>query len=69
MLFGISKPGATTQPSAAKACGDLFPGLIVGKDDDLDARLEQRRDDVALQKIDDSHAVVGGDEDAFGHVG
>ena len=30
-------------------------------------RGEQGRDDVALQEVDDCHAVVGGDEDSFGH--
>jgi hypothetical protein len=30
-------------------------------------RIEQHRDDVALQEVDNCHAVVGGDEDFFGH--
>jgi hypothetical protein len=33
----------------------------------LNARSEQRRDNVALQEIDDGSAVVGGDKDTFGH--
>ena len=37
------------------------------QDDDFDARSEQGRDNVALQEVDDCHAVVGGDEDTFGH--
>ena len=41
---------------------------VVGEEDDLDARVEERRDDVALEEVDDGHAVVGGNEDAFGHV-
>ena len=46
---------------------DFFLGVVVGKDDDLNARSEQSRDDVALQEVDDCHAVVGGDEYTFGH--
>ena len=48
---------------------DLFFGVVIGEDDDLNARTlrEQGRDDVALQEIDDCHAVVGRDENAFGH--
>jgi hypothetical protein len=46
---------------------DAIPGFVVSEDHDFDSRLEQRRDDVALQKVDDCHAVVGGDEDFLGH--
>ena len=46
---------------------DLRFCLIVGEEDDLDASAEQSWDNIALQEVDDRHAVVGGDEDAFGH--
>ena len=48
-----------------KTLGDFFFGVVVGEDDDFNARSEQSRDDVALQEVDDCHAVVGGDEDTF----
>ena len=52
-----------------EALCDLVFGFIVGEDDDFDTCIEQSRDDVALQEIDDSHAVVGGDKDSFGQCG
>jgi predicted RNA-binding Zn-ribbon protein involved in translation (DUF1610 family) len=45
-----------------------FFGVIIGEDDNFNARIKQGRDDVALQEVDDCHAVIGGDEDTFGHV-
>ena len=48
---------------------DLVFGFVIGEDDDFDARIQQSRDDVALQEVDDGHAVVGGDEDSFGQCG
>ena len=53
---------------ACETLCNLFFGFIVGEDNDLNARGEQSRDDLALQEIDDCHAVVGGDEDFFSHV-
>ncbi len=35
--------------------------------DDFNARSEQRRDDVALQEVDDCHAVVGTNKNSLGH--
>jgi len=49
------------------ACCEFCFNRVVGEDDDFNARSEQSRDNVALQEIDDCHAVVGGDEDTFGH--
>ena len=49
------------------ACCVLRDKRFVGEENDFDARGQQGRDDVALQEVDDCHAVVGGDEDAFGH--
>ena len=42
-------------------------GVVVGEDGGFSAHSKQRRDDIALQEVDDCHAVVGGDEDSFGH--
>jgi len=47
---------------------DLRFCLIIGEEDDFDTRVEQCWDNVALQEVDDRHAVVGGDEDSFSHV-
>jgi len=55
------------QPRLGETRRDLVFGFVVGEDDDFNARFEQRRDDVALQEVDDCHAVVGRDENAFGH--
>lgn len=57
------------QARLAEARRDLVSGFVVGEDDNFNARLEQRRDDVALQEVDDCHAVVGGNEDSFRHRG
>lgn len=46
---------------------DAVFGFIVGQHNDFHTCSQQRRDDVALQEVDDGHAVVGGDEDFFGH--
>lgn len=48
---------------------DLVACFVISKDDDFNACFQQRRDDVALQKINDGHAVVGGDKNLFCHVG
>lgn len=56
------------QARLGEARRDLVFGVVVGEDDDFNACFQQRRDDVALQEVDDCHAVVGRDENAFGHV-
>lgn len=48
-----------------EALGDAVFGLVIGEEDDFDARVKQRLDDVALQEVDECHAVIGDDEDAF----
>ena len=48
-------PSVTHRPRAAAAY----------EIDLLDARIEQGRDNVALQEVDECHAVIGNDEDAF----
>ena len=55
------------EPWANEALRDAIFGLVVGEDEDFNARVEQRWDNVALQEVDDCHAMVGGDEDFFGH--
>ena len=52
---------------ATEATGDLRFGFVIGEEEDFNARVEQGRDDVTLQEVDDCHAVVGRDEDSFGH--
>jgi hypothetical protein len=52
---------------ACKALRNAVFGFVIGQDDNFNASLEQRRDDIALQEVYDCHAVVGGDEDFFGH--
>jgi hypothetical protein len=47
--------------------GHLVLHVIVRKDDDFDARIQQRGDDVAPQEVDNRRSVVGGDEYTFGH--
>jgi hypothetical protein len=41
--------------------------FVVSEDDNINACLKQRRDNVTLQEVNDGHTVVGGDEDLFGH--
>lgn len=55
------------EAGARKLLRNAIFGFVVGEYDDFDARLQQGRDDVALQEVDDGHAVVSGDEDSFGH--
>jgi hypothetical protein len=51
---------------ATKATGDLRLDFIISEKNDFDACIDERRDDVALQEVNDCHAVVGGDEDSLG---
>ncbi len=55
------------QAGAAKTGFELGFDFVVGEQDDFNARSEQARDEVGLQEVDDRHAMVGGDEDFFGH--
>ena len=63
-----ARSGTENWSAAQEALRDAVFGLVISQNDNLHARLEQRRDDVALQEVDDRHAVVGGDEDLFGHI-
>ena len=38
-----------------------------GEENDLDSVFEQSLDDIALEEVDNCHAVIGDDEDAFFH--
>ena len=68
VLVGFFEPQPfEDKPVLPKALGDAIFGLVVGEEDDFDARIEQRLDDVALQEVDERHAVIGDDEDAFFH--
>ena len=55
------------QTWASKALGDAVFGFVVGEDDNFHARLEQHPDDVALQEVNDCHAMISGDENFLGH--
>ena len=47
-------------------CGGA-PPKQAGEDNNFDTRSQQCWDNVALQEVNDCHAMVGGDEDFFGH--
>ena len=55
------------QAGTREALRDTVFGFVVGEDEDFNARVQQGLDDIALQEVDDRHAVVGRDEDFFGH--
>jgi hypothetical protein len=52
---------------ATEAAGDLRLDFIVRENDDFHICIEQGLDDVALQKVDNCHTMVGRNEDFFGH--
>ena len=55
------------KPWTRKTLRDTILGFVIGEHNDFNARIEQHRDDIALQEVNDCHAVVGGDKNLFGH--
>ncbi len=58
---------ASTLLSRTKTFCNLVFGFVISEHDDFNARIQKRWEDVALQEVDDCHAVVGGDKNFFGH--
>ena len=52
---------------AGEALCNLVFGFIIREHDNFNALVKKRWNDIALEEVDDCHAVVGGDEDLFSH--
>ena len=68
IFFGLLEAQALNdQARLAEAGLDLFQQGIIGEQDDFHAGIQQGGQHIALQEVNHSQAVVGGDEDSFCH--